>query len=60
MLSRGCRATPNYNIKTYFIGGIGIFPIAGIRTKPPMNFTQDICNYTDKGRKIIHKNLQCT
>lgn len=48
----------NYNIKTYFIGTVGIFPIAGIKTKPPMNFTQDICNYTIKGRKIIHNNLR--
>lgn len=24
-----------------------------------MNFTQNICNYTREGRKIIHKNLQC-
>jgi len=47
-----------YNMKTYFIGGIGIFPVAGIRTKPPMNFSQNICNYTIEGRKIIHKNLQ--
>lgn len=46
-----------YNMKTYFIGGIGIFPVAGIRTKPPMNFSQNICNYTIEGRKIIHKNL---
>lgn len=48
----------NYNIKIYFIGTVGIFPIAGIKTKPPMNFTQDICNYTIKGRKIIHNNLR--
>jgi len=47
-----------YNMKTYFIGGIGIFPVAGIRTKPPMNFSQNICNYTIEGRKRIHKTLQ--
>lgn len=47
-----------YNMKTYFIGGIGTFPIAGIRTKPPMNYSQNICNYTIEGRKIIHENLQ--
>lgn len=47
-----------YNLKTYYVGGFGIFPIAGIITKPPMNFKQGICNYTHEGRKLIHKNLQ--
>lgn len=47
-----------YNYKTYYIEGIGIFPIAGVITKPPMNFNQDICNYTNIGREIIHKSLQ--
>lgn len=47
-----------YNIKPYFIAGIRIFPIAGITNKPPLNFTQDICNYTKKGRELIHNNLK--
>lgn len=47
-----------YNFKTYYIGGIAIFPIAGITTSPPMNFSQDVCNYTPKGRNLIHKNLK--
>lgn len=45
-------------MKTYYIEGFGIFPIAGITTTPPMNFNQSICNYTQEGRKLIHNNLQ--
>lgn len=48
----------NYNFKTYYINGVAIFPIGGIKTKPPMNFNQNICNYTSIGREIIHENLQ--
>ena len=40
------------------IYNITIFPIYGCKTKPPMNFSQDICNYTEQGRKKIHKNLR--
>jgi len=45
-----------YNLKTIFIEGIAIYPINGVKTKPPMNFSQDICNYTRQGREKIHKN----
>ena len=34
-----------------------ILPIQAITNKPPMNFNNDICNYTESGRKIIHKEL---
>lgn len=47
-----------YNFKTYFINGVGIFPIAGITTKTALGFTQSTNNYTTEGRKLIHKNLQ--
>ena len=47
-----------YNHKTIYIRGIALFPIAGISTSPPMNFSQDICNYTKEGREKIHKNQQ--
>lgn len=47
----------NYNGTTY-IRNIAIFPIWGIVTKPPMNFTQKINNYTEEGRSIIHKKQQ--
>lgn len=48
----------DYNYKTVYIHEIALFPIAGIKTKPPMNFSQDICDYTKKGREKIHKNQQ--
>jgi len=49
----------NCNTKTYFIEGIPIFPIAGVKTSPPMSFNQDICNYTKQGRLKIHNEQQC-
>ena len=35
-----------------------ILPIQAITNKPPMNFNNDICNYTESGRKLIHKELE--
>ncbi|MGL5615135.1 MAG: hypothetical protein ACRDD2_02730 [Sarcina sp.] len=35
-----------------------IEPICGCKTKPSMCFSQNICNYTEEGRKIIHKKLK--
>ncbi|APM39582.1 hypothetical protein BS101_12955 [Clostridium kluyveri] len=46
-----------YNGKKYTISETTIFPIYGIKTKPPMNFTQETNNYTIEGRKIIHEKL---
>ncbi|APH16181.1 group II intron reverse transcriptase/maturase [Clostridium sporogenes] len=43
----------NYNAK-----GVTIFPIYGIKTKPPMCFSQEICNYTEEGRKAVHTKLK--
>lgn len=48
----------NYNGKINTISNITIFPIYGCRTRAPMCFSQQICNYTKKGRIFIHKNLQ--
>ena len=48
----------NYNGKIRTIYDVTIFPIYGCKTKPPMNFSQDICNYTKLGREKIHKNLR--
>lgn len=47
-----------YKGKPIFIKGIAIFPIHYISTKPPLCFSQDICNYTPNGRKKIHDNLK--
>ncbi|MFC3882024.1 HNH endonuclease signature motif containing protein [Bacillus songklensis] len=46
------------NFKTFEINGIYLFPIADIQTKNAMKFSQDICDYTNKGRLKIHKNLK--
>lgn len=35
-----------------------IFPIHGCKTKPTKSFTQEICNYTKRGRKLIHDMLK--
>lgn len=47
----------NYNGKIRTINEVTLFPIFGIRTSPPMNFTQEMCNYTVEGRKIVHDKL---
>ncbi|WP_257145348.1 reverse transcriptase domain-containing protein [Bacillus cereus] len=51
-----------YNRKntTYQVAGVYLFPIADIRTKTVMNFTQSISDYTKEGRQKIHKNLELT
>ena len=48
----------NYNSKTRTICNITLFPIYGCKTKPPMCFSQNICNYTEEGRKAIHTKLK--
>lgn len=48
----------NYNGKIRTLYKTTIFPIYGCKTKPPMNFSQNICNYTKIGREKIHKNLR--
>lgn len=44
----------NYNYKTYYIANKPLFPIRAIKTKPPMCINQNINNYTEEGRKMIH------
>lgn len=34
------------------------YPISYIKTKAPKLYNQVVCNYTKKGRELIHKNLQ--
>lgn len=45
------------NYRTFEIMGIHLHPLADIRTLNNMNFNQNICNYTRKGR-AEHKNLK--
>lgn len=43
--------------KTWIVEGIAIFPIHYIQHCSAMNFSQDICKYTEEGRnKILKKN----
>lgn len=47
-----------YGGKIRTIHSITIYPIYGCKTKPPMNFNQNICNYTENGRLLIHSKLK--
>lgn len=46
-----------YNGKPITIIDITLFPIYGCKTKIPLCFNQNICNYTNEGREIIHNRL---
>lgn len=48
----------NKGYKSFAICGIQLFPLLGIKNTPPMNFKQQICDYTKEGRQYIHKNLK--
>ena len=48
----------NYNGKFIGIQGIALYPIYGVTTKTIYNFKQETCNYTEKGRELIHQNLK--
>lgn len=45
--------------KKMFVCGIILFPIYHRKTYPPINFTQQINNFTEKGRKLIHDKISC-
>lgn len=48
-----------YQGKPQILLGIYRYPIYGITTRTPYMFKQEICNYTEKGRELIHKELGC-
>lgn len=48
----------NYKLKPRCIQGIPMFPVYGVTAKTPLNFSQDICNFTPQGREKIHNNLK--
>lgn len=48
----------SYNGKFIAIQGIPLFPIYGITTKTIYNFKQETCNYTVRGRELIHQSLK--
>lgn len=47
------------NTKIVIIGKMPLLPVTGVHHKSPMNFSQDITNYTAKGREKIHKAVEC-
>ena len=47
-----------YSGKPIYIKGVAIFPIHYVSTKPPLCFSQDMCNYTPQGRTKMHNNLK--
>lgn len=48
----------HYSFKEFSIMGKPIYPIAGIKHQSYKAFNSDVCNYTEKGRQIIHMNQQ--
>ncbi|QAT38908.1 group II intron reverse transcriptase/maturase [Clostridium sp. JN-9] len=48
-----------YNFKHIFVKGVALFPILGVKFRPPFAFKQEICSYTEEGRKLIHDKLEC-
>ncbi len=45
------------NRKIYNVLDIPLIPLCAIKHKSPMNFSQDICKFTESGRAKIHDNL---
>jgi hypothetical protein len=43
--------------KIYYVYKTALYPIADIQHRNPMGFNQEICNYTQTGRKLIHDRL---
>lgn len=41
--------------KVFNVAELALFPINGVKTTPPMCFSPDICNYSEKGRAKIHE-----
>ena len=44
----------DFHGKIFYVAKLALFPVNGIKTKPPLCFSQDICNYTEMGRAKIH------
>ncbi len=41
--------------KIFYVAGLALYPVNGVKTSPPMCFSQEICNYTERGRAKIHE-----
>ncbi len=47
-----------YNLKPRCIKGIPLYPVFGVTCKTPINFSQDVCNFTKEGRAKVYCYLQ--
>lgn len=47
-----------YKMKPRCIQGIPLYPVFGVTCKTPINFSQDVCNFTKEGRAKVHCYLQ--
>ena len=47
----------NYHGRRYLIGSVVIDPIYAVTFTIPYGFKQEMCNYTEEGRQLIHKRL---
>lgn len=47
-----------YNGKVRTVSGVTIFPIYGCKNNPPLNFSQETCDYNEYGRQLHHNNLE--
>ena len=48
------------NYKTFTINGVALHPLADIKTTKPINFSQELSNYTTVGREKTYKGLSST
>lgn len=47
------------NGQKMYVCGIILFPIYHRKTVPPVNFTQQVSNFTEEGRALIHDKIKC-
>ncbi|MDR7002057.1 hypothetical protein J2Y67_004552 [Neobacillus niacini] len=45
------------SFKTFKVANVYLFPLANVKTRNNMNFTQSLTPYTEAGRECIHKQL---
>lgn len=46
-----------YKFKTIYVKQVALFPIAAVKTRKALNFSNKINNYNKEGRNIVHGNL---
>lgn len=48
-----------YKGQIYSLSQVIIYPISYIQNDHPLGFSQEKCDYTEIGREMLHKNLDC-